>query len=518
MTTAGLGEFILPGEGLSACSVGSSGSSFGPVLAPLSWSHDKTSKMRLFQRLRDWFGRSLNRRRQLSAPTRRAVLVEAIPFQDDIEEIMEERPPAFMRGTHYLLVALFLALLVIATVVRVDVVVVGNGRLASETPPIMLQPMERSIIRELKVKPGDLVEKGQVVASLDATFAEADVAGLVIQQKAAAAQMRRLEAELADGVFDPGPSPSSEEALQASLSQQHRAEYNSHLSVFDEDIMRFQSNLQSTNDDYESLSHELAISRDLEKMRHDLLESPGGSRLQYLEAQATRVRVEREYYGAGRRIGELTHNIRSKQAERAGFIEGWRRQLSESLVATRADAAKAAEALAKASRLHDLVVVTAPEDGVVLDVAKRSVGSVLREAEPLMTIMPADATLIAEIQIESADIGYVKPGDPVVIKIDAFPYQRHGLLPGRLLSVSEDSFSPGSSSEVEGGAPTRPTASAFHRGRVELLATRLDLMPKGARLIPGMTMAADIKVNTRSIISYILYPLSRALTESVREP
>jgi HlyD family secretion protein len=170
--------------------------------------------------------------------------------------------------------------------------------------------------------------------------------------------------------------------------------------------------------------------------------------------------------------------------------------------------------------MNDLVVVTAPADGVVLDVAERSQGSVVREAEPLVTIIPSNATLIAEIMINSSDVGYTKAGDDVVIKVDAFPYQRHGLLRGRLLFVSEESSISSSEKSGESGlsTPGRSSSSAFHRGRVELLTTNLDRLPEGARLIPGMTMSAEIMVGSRSVISYFLYPVTRGLSEAIREP
>ena len=185
----------------------------------------------------------------------------------------------------------------------------------------------------------------------------------------------------------------------------------------------------------------------------------------------------------------------------------------EDLVSKRTETAKLGESLVKASRMRDLVQLTAPEDGVVLEVAKRSVGSVLREAEPLITLVPSNAPLIAEIMINSADVGYTKPDNPVWVKVDAFPYQRHGMVEGRLASVSEASFTPGSTGDLPPGR-----GGAFHRARIELVKTQLERLPEGARLMPGMTVQADVKVGSRSVISYFLNPLRRGLDESLREP
>src|SRR5262249_29100877 len=157
------------------------------------------------------------------------------------------------------------------------------------------------------------------------------------------------------------------------------------------------------------------------------------------------------------------------------------------------------------------------EDGVVLEVAKRSVGSVMREAEPLITMVASNSPLIAEVTIASADVGYTHPGNPVKVKVDAFPYQRHGMIDGRLASISEASFSSQGGGGGEGAAPLPPSRGAVHRARIELNKAELDRMPEGARLMPGMTASADIKVGERSVMSYFLNPVTRGLDESMRE-
>jgi len=116
--------------------------------------------------------------------------------------------------------------------------------------------------------------------------------------------------------------------------------------------------------------------------------------------------------------------------------------------------------------------------------------------------------------IASGDVGYTSDGATAQLKIDAYPYQRHGVVVGRLQSVSEESFAAGTASE----AATTGRGAAFHRGRVVLVDTRLDHVPAGARLFPGMTLTAEIKVGSRSALSYFLYPLTRGLSESMREP
>ena len=252
------------------------------------------------------------------------------------------------------------------------------------------------------------------------------------------------------------------------------------------------------------------------------MESRTGTKLQYLESQASRVRAERDLADTVNRLVELQHGLQSLRAQRQGYIDDWNRQLLEDLSKARAELSKIEESTTKATRMHDLVVLTAPEDGIVSDVAKRAEGAVLNGGEPLVTLVPMNTPLIAEIAITSGDVGYVKIGDFVQIKVDAFPYQRHGRLHGHLAAISQESFGGGQPADQRASMGFSETSTiaggAVHRARIELQEQTLQNLPEGVHLIPGMTLLAEIKVGTRSIISYFLNPITRGLGESVREP
>jgi len=445
------------------------------------------------------------------------VLPDAVPFLNPIDAICEEAPPRFMWSTHYILLGVFVTILLAASLTRIDMVVVGRGTLTTESPPIILQPIERGIIRELPVSPGDVVHKGQTLAVLDPTFARADLTALLVQQHSLQAQIRRLEAELAGRSFDAGATPGGDEVLQLSIFRQRQEQYASRMKMLDEDIQRLNASIHTLEDDRQSLAKQLDYTKQLEEMRGELLKSQFGSKLSYLDAQALRERADRDYQDSINHLAEIRHSVQAKQAERDNFVEDWRRQVLEALANARTELGKLEESKSKASLVNDMVVITAPADGVVLDVAKRSVGSIMREAEPLITIVPSDAPLVADITIQSSDVGHIQQGNDVVVKVDAFPYQIHGLLQGRLLYVSEDSYA---LSEAGGESQSHLMSSggAVHRGRIQLLDTKLNNLPAGAHLISGMTVSAEIKVGSRSVLSFFTYPLTRGLKESLREP
>jgi hemolysin D len=115
----------------------------------------------------------------------------------------------------------------------------------------------------------------------------------------------------------------------------------------------------------------------------------------------------------------------------------------------------------------------------------------------------------------------VAVGQPVRIKFEAFPFQKYGTGSGTVRVISEDSFTPESGGDVAGRALREESAHPSHpyyRVLVDLTDMRLRNLPEGFEMVPGMTLTAEMKVGSRRVISYFLYPLLRGLDESIREP
>ena len=148
------------------------------------------------------------------APAKLPILVE---FQSDAVEIEERAPPRIARVTLYCLLALMTAAAVWASVSSVDSIVTGQGKLTTTSPNLVVQPLETSVVRKIHVKVGDVVKQGQVLATLDPTFSQADVDQLRARFSALDAASKRLQGEL-DGADYAVADPSNpDEALQEKL-------------------------------------------------------------------------------------------------------------------------------------------------------------------------------------------------------------------------------------------------------------------------------------------------------------
>ena len=283
----------------------------------------------------------------------------------------------------------------------------------------------------------------------------------------------------------------------------------------DETMARLRATIDTNQRDQQVLGARVKSLREIEAMQEKLVAEKFGARINLLEAQEKRLEVEREMQLAKNRQQELERELAAQQADKAAFTKGWRQKTMEDLLSTSRDRDTVNEQLQKADKRLNMVVLTSPVDAVVLDMAKVSQGSVVREAEPMFTLVPIAAELEAKVQIDSIDVGYVKLGDMARLKLDAYPFQRHGTIAAKVRTVSEDAFRRDANSAGGGSAAG---VDAYYLSRIGLGDAKLKKMPEQARLLPGMTLTAEIVVGKRSVISYLLWPLTKALDESIREP
>jgi len=437
------------------------------------------------------------------------LLPAAIDFQSDARKIDERRPPWVAQATLYVLVAVIIIAITFGAIAKVDRIVVAPGKLVTTASTIVVQPLETSVVRSLEARVGDIVRKGDALATLDPTFSEADAGQLRGKVKSLAAQIERLESELDERPYEP-KALDDDTRLQSTIWVRRIEQNKAKLASFNQQIRHVEAEMATKSADRAALEIRLAVAKDLEAMRAFLMQKEIGSKVNYLDAKGQRLQVEREMLLAVNNRAELEEELERFKAEKAGYLAEFRQKTAEELVQARRDYDAAVKQLDKAVRRNAVTVLTAPADAIVLEVAQRSVGSVMKEAEALYTLVPLDSPLEAEVSVEGLDVGQVETGAEVRLKLEAWPFQKHGTLSGKVRTVSDDTFTPDPKKEAQ----QRP----YYKARVEVTATDLRDVPRSFRLIPGMAVTAEIKAGERTILSYFLYPLLRGLDESIREP
>jgi HlyD family secretion protein len=429
-------------------------------------------------------------------------MAQAPALHPTAQALLDRRLPLPVRSILYPLSVIIAATITWASLAEVDRVVTAPGRMVTTERPMVVQPFERGVVRSIEVAAGQRVVQGQVLATLDPTMAETAERELASRRDRLAAQVARLSAEAEGAAFAPAPATEAE-AMEARLSTQRIAEFTTRLAGFEAAERRLVARQESLAPLLRSLEARLGIARDVEAMRQDLRLRDAGTRLSLLQAQADRLTLEESIAGSRAELEDLRRQMATGRTERAGFEHAWRKEVAERLIEARRELDGLTQQLAAAQRRRELVVLRAPSDGIVLEVARRSVGSVVQEAETLVTLVPASGALEAEVEIGPSDVGHVQAGATARVKLSALSFQRHGLLEGAVRLVDADAL---------------PSASRLvHRARIEIPEPTLRGAPAGFRLLPGMEVQAEVNVGRRTVISYFLEPILRVQEEGLRE-
>jgi hemolysin D len=453
---------------------------------------------------------------KLPAVRRRSDVVGDVvgAFESDTAAVFLRTAPVNEHIILYVLAAMLVLALGLMAIVKLDRVVTGVGRIVTAAGSLYVSPFDTGIVREVHVKAGDVVKKGQVLATLDPTFTHADL--LQLQQKLGSdeAAVARLESELAGRPYvfsatDPYQS------LQGGIWQKRQSEYRYNLADFDGRIHGAEAQVAQYQADSREYEKRLKLASEVEKVYEPLLEKGYVSKLQLMQATDERTEMGRLLGDAQNQMSSLRQTLASLKAQRESYIQKWNSDAGTELVTLRNDLDVTRQNLQKAQKLSDLSSLDSPEDAVVLKVGKVSSGSVAGSGaqnpgqDPLFTLVPLDAPVEADVNVSARDIGFIKKGDPVQLKLDAYRFMQHGTAKGVIKTISEGSFTTDDNS-----TPVEP----YFKVRVTIKEVHLRNVPLDFRLIPGMTLASDIMVGKRTILSYLVEGGLRTGSEAMREP
>ncbi|TIO88353.1 MAG: HlyD family type I secretion periplasmic adaptor subunit, partial [Mesorhizobium sp.] len=229
--------------------------------------------------------------------------------------------------------------------------------------------------------------------------------------------------------------------LQASIFERRKAVYEAKLENFDRQSDELTSVISRAQSDAAGYRQRLSVAASIEQMRKQLEERQVGSRLNTLLAEDNSAEMSRALGNAVQTAEAARRQQAAVAADRAGYIQGWRAEVSQGLSEASSRMSDARELFNKAKLRKQLVELKSEGDAIVQSVAKVSVGSVLQSGERLITLVPAKAPLEIETNVVGRSSGFVHVGDPVVIKFDTFPYSQYGLAHGTVRTLSPDSFS-----------------------------------------------------------------------------
>jgi len=380
---------------------------------------------------------------------------------------------AKVTGTRLLLLGL-LGFFAWASLSNIDQTVRSNGLVIAVARNQIIQAADGGVLTHILVSEGQQVHAGQVLAHLETTRSEASFQEIQSKLNALKAALARAQAE-SKGVS----MPLKFSTLAAPQSAFHLGQEQVYLQK-----------RQGLEDELKSLNAGLRLSQDELRMSQSLLKTGDVSQLDLMRAE--------------RQVQEFQGRLASVQNKYLQDAKLDVTRLEEEISAHQFK-------LNERQSLLDHSILTTPVDGTVKVLRINTVGGVLRAGDELMHISPSAGGYVVEAKINPSDIGELRVGLPVSLKLDAFDYSVYGMLQGTLSYISSDTLTENS--------PTGAT-QAYYRVQVQLNPKASTGRPNGLNLSdlkPGMTATLDIRTHSRSVLQYLAKPVQKAFSGALHE-
>ncbi len=434
------------------------------------------------------------------------VSTRATEFLPAVLEIQQAPPSPIGRALLWTILAAFTAGMLWTIFGQLDIVATAPGKIIPSGYSKIIQPYEAGVIASIHVQDGQVVKQGEVLIELDSTLNVADRTRAINEYRAAKVDAARLRALIQDQATFEAPADAEEAyvLLQQQLLRDQLAEYHAKVSAARHLIDQRQAVVDQTKENLRRLDATVPMEMERAEAYKKLLEHGAVTKMDFLQAEGQRIDRAQELAGQKKKLQQdraaLAEADTHYRAMRSEFQQTQQAELST----LETKAASLAQEVTKADQKAGLQRLVAPIDGVVQQLAVHTVGGVVTPAQQLLIVVPKDHPVEVEAQVENKDVGFVREGQPVEIKVETFQFTLYGTIPGHVVTVSDDA------APIENVGLVYPTRVSMDRGTIQVEG-------KQVHLSPGMAVTVEIKTGQRRIIEYLLSPLLKSMQESLRE-
>ena len=451
----------------------------------------------------------------------RIVGVDPQDFAPSLLRVQNQPPAPFAQAMLRILLILLFAVILWAIFGKLDIVASAEGKLIPQSYVKIVQPFEQGLISEILISEGQHVEAGQVLMRLDTTLSDADGKAIGNDYLLKQIALRRIDAELGDRDFK--RRDNDPESLYRTALAQYRANRHAYHTALEEERSirdKAQSDLSAAEQARTKLTETLPHYQKQAEAFAELAKEGYVSRFEAADKQ-------REYTEKSQDLKTQQHLIESAKATLTASsrkleqisadyqqrLQAERADLSGKLDQTRAE-------VTKQQYRNGLLELKAPQDGIIKDVATHTIGTVISPGTILMTLVPKDEILRAEVWVSNQDVGFIHQGQPTKVKLASYQFQKYGMVQGEVAHLSADATD---ANQQGTGASAPPSAKSpngqpyAYRALVDLKAQELIVNGIKHALSPGMQVTAEIHLGTRTILEYLLSPVMGAFQEAGRE-
>jgi len=375
-------------------------------------------------------------------------------------------PRVIMRLT----IALLAILLMWASFFHIDQVIHAQGQVIASSRTQIVQAADGGILAEMRVEEGDIVTQGQIIAVLEKGRALAAYTESFGKVAALRMTVARLRAEIAEKDLN----------FSAEIKNAYPELVETQTNLFKQRRQGFLEQIKVLNDNVRLAESELKMNIPLEK-NGDI------SKVDLLRLQRT--------------VNEARGNL---IAQRNKYFQDASAELNKA----EEDLNAQEQSLSDRTELLDHTDIISPAAGIVKNVKVTTLGGVIRQGDEILQILPTESDLVVETKVKPADMAAMRTGLPAKVKLDAYDYSIFGAMNGVVSYVSPDTL-------IE---DTKAGPITYYRVKVNIGEREFKGKAAGdIEVRPGMTATVDIKTGGRSVLSFLLKPITKTLNESMGE-
>jgi membrane fusion protein, adhesin transport system len=419
-------------------------------------------------------------------------------FMHSLSSAVLQSTPKKIRAMMYFWLVAIVMFLIWAYFAEIDEIARGDGDIVPSGENQMIQNLEGGIVEEILVREGQSVEKGQLLIKINNEKSKSSFSSNAIKADALEAKIVRLRAEATGSKFK--VSKEMQERIpqfienEKSLFNTNKKQLRSKIKALKEQLKQRRQELSEAQSTKDRMEDSLAMIEKEVRMTEPMVAKGVRSRIDFLKLQREANEVKDRYDSARLSIPRLQSAIKEVQSN-----------IDETVLLFQSDAKlKLNEAIselrtyrANSTALEDQVtrtLVRAPMKGIVQKLFVHTVGGVVQPGADILEIVPTDSTLLVEVKIKPSDIAFIYFGQKAIVKFSAYDFAIYGGLEGEVVLISADSIK----DEKD---------NVFYTVRIKTTKNYLERNGKKLKIIPGMTVSADIITGRKSVLDYILKPI-----------
>lgn len=362
---------------------------------------------------------------------------------------------------------------------KADIVVTARGKIIPDGEIKIIQPLETGVIKKILVKEGDFVKQGQTLMEIDTATTEPQLESLKANLDYINLERKRLRGEKV-----------SDSRIEAETQNEL---YKSSYADLQNQIMMKNAEIRRLSTEISNYQSQLRINQDKERRMLEVSDILAKNDLEKVKAENIDYR---------NRISSLMHQRREVQKELDYVKSNFKTQNLTELASRDKQANELDAEIKEIEFRKQQQNIISPVDGYVNTMMVHTVGGVVTPAEKIISVVPANAPLVVKVNVLNKDIGFIREGMPVLIKIDTFDFQKYGIVNGTVKKIAKDSIE----DEKEG-----PIYDVY----ISLLNKTLMVEGKETPITTGMSLSAEIKVGKRRIIEFFIYPMIKYWNQAI---